>query len=119
MIKCRPHLKNDIPYHVQWFNNPKAKSFISDEGDKKTTLEKETKWFNNYQKDNNKKFFTILDDNLPIGCVGLMEIDKKHKQAELFIIIGNNEYRGRGVGKQSLEYIIDYGFEKLKLHKND
>jgi len=117
MIKYRPHSKKDIPYRVQWFNNPKANRFISDESNKKTTLSKETKWFNNYQKDNNKKFFTIIDNKLPIGCVGLTGVDRKHKQAELFIIIGNNEYFKRGIGKQSLEFILDYGFKKLNLHK--
>ncbi|MFH1030707.1 MAG: hypothetical protein V1770_05625 [bacterium] len=55
-IKFRPHKREDIPYRVKWFNNPKANRFVCDLENPKTTFKKEAKWFDNYQKDKNNFF---------------------------------------------------------------
>ena len=117
MIKIRKHLQKDIPYRVKWLNNPHVNKFIGDELGQKTNLQKEKKWFTNYKKAKNKKFFTICDDSKPIGFLGLSNISNPNKNADLFIAIGEDDYRGKGIGKISMKWIIDYGFTKLKLHK--
>ena len=49
--------------------------------------------------------------------MGLSNISKFNKNANLFIAIGEDSYRGKGIGRFSMEWLIDYGFNKLKLHK--
>ncbi|MFH1030706.1 MAG: GNAT family protein [bacterium] len=49
--------------------------------------------------------------------MGLSKINKQNKNAQAFIIIGEDDYRGKGIGKMAMEYLIWYGFQKLKLHK--
>ncbi|MCK5320426.1 GNAT family N-acetyltransferase [Candidatus Parcubacteria bacterium] len=117
MIKIRKHLPKDIPCRVKWLNNPDVNKFIGDEIGKKTNLKKEKEWFADYQKDKSKKFFTICDNSKPIGFIGLSSISKINKNADLFIVIGEDDYRCKGIGKIAMEWIIDYGFKKLKLHK--
>lgn len=117
MIKIRIHKKIDIPYRLRWLNNPKVNRYIGDKLGEKTTLKEQEKWFKNYQKDKNKKFFTIFFDNKPVGVVGLSNISKQNRKADLFIMIGEDRYRGKGIGKQAMEWIIEYGFKKLRLHK--
>ena len=117
MLKIRKHLKKDIPCRVKWLNNPKVNKFIGDEIGQKTSLKKEKEWFANYQKAKNKKFFTICDNSKPIGFMGLSNINKLNKNADLFIAIGEDGYRGKGIGKIAMRWITDYGFNKLKLHK--
>ncbi|KKW41766.1 MAG: hypothetical protein UY92_C0014G0091 [Candidatus Magasanikbacteria bacterium GW2011_GWA2_56_11] len=117
MIKIRAHLPRDIAYRVKWLNNPNVSRFIGDRMGQKTSLRKEREWFGDYQKAKNKKFFTICDDSKPVGFVGLSNISRANKNADLFIAIGEDDYRGRGVGKIVMEWIIDYGFKRLKLHK--
>ncbi|MFA5029560.1 MAG: GNAT family protein [Patescibacteria group bacterium] len=117
MIKIRKHLEKDIPYRVKWLSNPSANKFIGDEIGQKTNLQKEKRWFANYKKAKNKKFFTICDNFKPIGFMGLSNINKANKNADLFIAIGEDDYRGKGIGKIAMGWIIDYGFKKLKLHK--
>ncbi len=117
MIKIRKHLRKDIPYRVKWLNNPNVNKFVGDEIGEETTLKKEKDWFSNYKKDKNKKFFTICDDSKPIGFMGLSNISKSNKNADLFIAIGEDNYRGKGIGKIVIKWLIDYGFKKLKLHK--
>ena len=116
MIKIRKHLRKDIPYRVKWLNNPKVNKFIGDIG-KKTNLRKQKKWFENYQKDKNKIFFTICDNITPIGFMGLSNISKSDRNADLFIAIGEDEYRGKGLGKIVLKWLLDFGLNKLNLHK--
>lgn len=117
MIKFRKHIQADIPLRVKWLNNPKVNHFIGNEIGKNTTLKKEQEWFANYQKTKNKEFFTICDDTVPIGFMGLSNISKCNKNADLFIAIGEDEYRGKGIGKIALQWLITYGFENLNLHK--
>ena len=117
MIKIRKHLEKDILCRVKWLSDPNINKFIGDELGQKTNLRKEKEWFANYKKVKNKRFFTICDDSGPIGFMGLSNISKPNKNADLFIVIGEEEYRGKGVGKIAMEWIIDYGFKKLKLHK--
>ena len=68
-------------------------------------------------KRKDKKFFTILVDKKPIGMMGLSNIDKVVKKAEVFIWIGEDDFRGKGFGEQSMKFLIDYAFKKLKLRK--
>ena len=115
MIKLMPHLEEDIPLRVQWLNNEKYSHFVVDKPNRKTTIQDQKQWFVKYKKDPKKIFFTIYDDSVAIGLVGLSNIDKKHGQADLFIMIGDDRYRGRGIGKIVMEQIIDYAFNKLNL----
>jgi len=117
MIKIRKHLQKDIPHRVVWLSNPAVNKFVGDETGQKTNLKTEKEWFAKYQKDKNKQFFTICDGVKPIGFMGLSNISKVNKNADLFIAIGEDDYRGKGIGKTSMKWIIDYGFKKLKLHK--
>lgn len=117
MIKIRKHLPKDISCRVKWLNNPNVNKFIGNEIGKKTNLKKEEEWFIAYQKDKNKRFFTICDNSMQIGFMGLSNISKANKNADLFIVIGEDDYRGKGIGKIATKWMIDYGFKKLKLHK--
>jgi UDP-4-amino-4,6-dideoxy-N-acetyl-beta-L-altrosamine N-acetyltransferase len=117
MIVIRPHQKQDIPYRVKWLNNPRVNKFIGDTPGQKTNLKKQIEWFKNYQKDKQKKFFTICDEKTPIGFMGLKNIHKINRNAELFIAIGEDDYRGKGIGKIAMQWLLNYGFQKCKLYK--
>ena len=117
MINFRAHKKSDIEYRVAWLNNPKINKYIGQFPGQKTTLAKQKEWFKKYEQDKSKKFFTICDDKKPIGFMGFSGIDKVNRNANIFIAIGDDDYRGKGIGKNALEWLIDYGFKKLKLHK--
>ncbi|MBU4257010.1 GNAT family N-acetyltransferase, partial [Patescibacteria group bacterium] len=87
-------MQKDIPYRVKWLNNPNVNRFVGDEVGQKTNLKKAKEWFADYQKVKNKKFFTICDDFKPIGFMGLSNISKHNKNADLFIAIGEDNYHG-------------------------
>lgn len=117
-IKIRPHQEKDIPLRVKWLNNALVSRYIGDEPGSKTDIRKEREWFRNYRRCGpGKRFFTICDGKKPIGFMGLSKISRENRNADLFIAIGEDEYRGRGLGREALVWLLKYAFRKLKLHK--
>ncbi len=51
-----------------------------------------------------------------IGVIGLIKIDLKHKNGELGYWLGEN-YWGQGIGQEAVRLILNYAFNKLKLHR--
>ena len=52
-----------------------------------------------------------------IGCIDLFDFDPYHKRAGVGILIGEKEKRSKGHGKEALELLIEYAFNKLDLHQ--
>lgn len=50
-----------------------------------------------------------------IGIIGYVNFKHESYRAELGYVL-NHEYWGRGIAKEALKAVIDYGFEQLKLH---
>lgn len=108
MIKYRKHSRIDIPYRIKWLNDKEINKFLVDDINKKTNIKKQEEWFDKYEDNKSKFFFTILDNNKPIGIIGLTKNN-------IFIVIGEKEYHNKGIGKKACRYIIDYSFNELKL----
>ena len=58
----------------------------------------------------NKFGIITLKDEIPIGVVAFLNIDRVHKKAELRKLIGVPEQRAHGYGKVATRYWIKYGF---------
>ena len=98
MITFRSHTRDDIPFRVIWLNNKKATQYALDNPDHKTTIKKQSQWFDDYERESRlkrKKFLTILYNNEPVGFMGLSNIDSKKKTAKIFILIGEDKHRGK------------------------
>lgn len=118
MITFCPHSRDDVFLRVRWLNNHQSVLYAIDQPNHVVTLESQNKWFDDYEerlKKGEKKFFTILDDGKNIGFMGLSNINRKIGNASIFILIGEDEYRGRGIGKESMDYLIKYAFDELAL----
>lgn len=117
LLAFKPFQKSHVMYRLKWLNNPNINRFVGVEPGKKTNLKRENKWFENYKKDKNKKFFIIIYKNKTVGYMGLSNISKTNGTADASIIIGEEECHRKGIGQKSFEYLIDYGFTKLNLQK--
>uniref|UniRef100_A0A7C4RAJ8 N-acetyltransferase n=1 Tax=candidate division CPR3 bacterium TaxID=2268181 RepID=A0A7C4RAJ8_UNCC3 len=120
-IKFRPHKREDIPLRVKWMNDPRVIKYLGFDISKKVTKKTASKWFDEYEKESRKgtkKFFLVLDNKKPIGLVGLSRIHKIDGSTDLFIIIGDKDYVGKGISKTMMNFIVhEYGFGRLDLHK--
>lgn len=102
---------------VKWRNDPDVS--INLFSNDILTLDSQRRWFEVYKNSDSRKEFVIytLDDNVAIGTVGLTDIDMRNLKAELSIILGEKEYRGKGFGEEALRLILDFAFENLALNK--
>lgn len=57
------------------------------------------------------------NDNFPVGSVYLRDIDTLNRKAEYGIFIGEENAQGRGYGTEAAHLMLEFAFEKLKLHK--
>ena len=91
MINFQPHTRSDIPLRIKWLNNYKATIYAVSNPENGTTEELQNKWFDDYEEKfakGEKKFFTILSDDLPIGFMGLSDIRKNTEDGVGKIIRG-------------------------------
>lgn len=104
----------DAPIYVKWLNDKTVSENIGLDM-KVTTLEGEKEWLK--KNLNNYNFAIVLkeSDEL-IGNCGFDEIDLIHQNAKLSILIGEEEKRGQGYGKEAIKLLLEYGFNNLNLN---
>ena len=63
----------------------------------------------------NQSYFIIYENQAPIGNAGLADINHAHRTAEFFIMIGDKESWGKGIGTEVTGLMLDFGFTCLGL----
>ncbi len=114
-IVVRSFTIDDVPSKVEWINNPANNKYLH--YDLPLEVEKTCRWFNN-NKDREDRIDAVIEvDGIPIGLIGLLQIDCKNKKAEYYICIGNSQYRGRGIALKASRMLVNYAFSRLLLNK--
>jgi diamine N-acetyltransferase len=115
-IVLRPLVKADIENRVRWFNDPDVrKTLIINE---RFELEKTIRWFEKIQTDDSRLEFVIETlQKATIGIIGLAGVNQAHKTAEIYIVIGQKEFWGKGVMLEAECLLIDWAFNSLGLEK--
>lgn len=115
-IQLRTTVKSDMDFKVKWYSEPEVnKTLILPY---KLELQRTYEWFERAQKDESREDWMIeaLEGN-PIGVIGIKEINRNNKSGLLYIVIGEKEYWGKGLGFEAELLAIHYGFKELNLHK--
>lgn len=84
------------------------------------TSEKAKNWINNCNRDENQLVFGIVfieNEAKLIGVIRLMFINWINRNAEIGIFIGEKDYQNRGIGKETIQLILNYGFNDLNLER--
>jgi len=116
-ITFRPLAEKDIVWRRKWLSDPEVTRFLGTLVRQGVDLDFHQKWFDSYFKDGKKEIFMIVVDERPVGQVGLLDINLADKNAALYIMIGEKDMHRQGIGSKAMEFIIDYGFKKLDLHR--
>ncbi len=59
----------------------------------------------------------LKDNHAHVGNITLHMIDRQNAHAEIGILIGEKDCRGKGIGYQALMLIVDHAFNRLNLNK--
>ena len=117
-----PVVERDAPFALDWFTRPDGKQTLLSMGNaeheiveptldgERTTIQE----FIDLEKDNKQITRMIVVDGMTIGAVWI-ELFENHrvKSPSVHIIIGNPEYRGKGIGTAVMKAAIKYAIEIL------
>ena len=111
-----PMNPNDVEKYVEWISSPIVSDGMGNTSNILTeSLEKE--FIEKALKNGDKCFAIILlkNDEL-IGNCSIYRENDNARVAELGIFIGDEKFRNNGYGQESLNLLLDYGFNYLNLN---
>jgi len=109
--------KKDLGYIKNWRNSKGVWEFNS----QYTLLNQlnQKLWYDEINsKTSHQIMFTIFNfkNKTPIGICGFRYFDSKNKSADVSILLGTEKYRGRKLGTEALDLLVNFGFNSLNLH---
>jgi len=110
---------SDIDIMSQWFNNVEYLRYYDMVPAIPKSQKDMQKLYEYYDSSEDKYIFAIrmLDSNKIIGVAGFDEILWTNGVATTFIGIGDKEAKGKGLGKEAMELLLDFGFNELNFHR--
>lgn len=118
-VYLRAQERSDIPIFVRWFNDSENISFLSMRAPMSEPMEEA--WFNRMieQQGKDAYHFTMcrLEDDQPIGTIGLFQVDTVNGSAGIGISIGEKSLWGQGLGTDAMSALLDFGFGQLRLER--
>ena len=103
--------------YVQWLNDEEVCRYNSHAIFPNT----EQKMKNYFESLDNQQevVLAIIDTSTGrhIGNISLQNINWVSRNAEFAILLGDRDYWGMGYGEEAAKLIVDYGFERLNLHR--
>lgn len=125
MINLEYLEKEDLKIVVEWNANKSADYLLQWAGPMYsyplTLTQVEDYFFNNVKKDNSNIFaykIKWVDTDEIIGIIELREIDESNKIGKICrFLIGEEIFRGKGIGTKVLKEVLRIGFKDLKFEK--
>lgn len=118
-VYLRAAERGDVANFVRWFNDAEVLRNLATFAPMSEAAE--TAWFDRMQAAQGKTDYhfviCLLDDDRPIGTVGLHHISWEDGRAEFGIAIGEKSEWGKGYGTDALRAICDFGFGHLRLER--
>ena len=102
---------------IKWRNSEEVnKNFFERT---KLTVEMHNLWLLNRVKQGEVKQFIIVDkiSNIDIGSTFIKDIDSINGKCEYGIFIGENKFKGQGLGSEVAILVSEYAFNEMELHK--
>lgn len=120
-----PDIDRDMPFALSWFQRPEGHATLLSMGNAEheiepSTIESETAILREFiELEEQQKQITrmIIVDHMTIGVVWI-ELQENHsvQPPSIHIMIGNPDYRGKGIGKSVMQAAIDYIRNTLHLN---
>jgi diamine N-acetyltransferase len=116
-VRLRAVERADLPTFVQWFNDPLIQRRLGRV--EPLSLAEEERWFEALQRSKTDLVYAIVVGDDLVGNCGLHRIDWRHRGAQLGIVIGDDAYRGQGLGGDAVRTLVEHAFTNLGLHRID
>jgi len=116
-VYLRSITRDDTGNIVKWRNQENVKQYFFYRGP--FNKESHERWLTEKVDTGIVAQFIVCqkEDDRPIGCTYLRDIDYDNKKAEYGVFLGEEGVRGKGIGKEILKLTLKYAFENLELHR--
>lgn len=114
-ISLRKFTAADIPNKVRWINDEANNTYLH--YDLPLTIEKTQYWFGIIKEKNDRYDAVIEVDGVPVGIIGLLNIDRLNLKAEYYITMGEVSYKRKGISYIASQQLLKYAFEVLEMNK--
>lgn len=116
-IDLRVITESCVPDFVVWFNDSRVIDNLAMY--LPMTEKREKQWIESlYGKDNNDVHFAIVTkEGRHVGNIGIHGINWRDRVGTTGTVIGEKEFRGKGIGTEAKMLILNYAFNMLGLRK--
>ncbi len=115
-IYLSPMNIDDAEKYIEWFCNFKTANGMEQSG-KIANVEWEREWIQNAIKNNEAQFAIVkLENDELLGNCGFSEINHQNRIGTVGLFIGEEENRNKGYGTETLQLLLDFGFNYLNLN---
>lgn len=118
-IHLRLFKKSDIDLKVKWINDPDINKYLH--YDLPLCPDRTLNWYQSIMNNSSREdyIYEVIDNDITIqlGLIGLIDIDKKNRKAEFYIINGEKKYWGRGFASEATKKFLHHVFLKHDLNK--
>lgn len=119
-IYLTPLQIDNIYKHFEWNNDPELNRFDSEIPFVEESFGDFKKRFDHmvYEPVPSSRDFEIhTNDDTLIGVAYIAGISEANRHCKIGVTIGDRNYWGQGFGRESLELLLDYCFNDLKMHR--
>ena len=119
-VRLRAMERSDLPYFQEWLNDPDVTEGLSTY--LPLSMADEEQWFDRASRsDPEAKPLAIdlrhNDSWRLIGDISFFNIEWVNRSAEFGIFIGDKSVWNKGYGTESVQLLLEHGFETLNLHR--
>lgn len=114
-IAIRKFQEDDIPYKVKWINDESNNKYLH--YDLPLREDKTLQWFKSLDGRDDRVDYTITYAGEPAGLIGLLNIEYDKKEAEYYICLGGEKFKGKGIGNIATDLLIKMAHKELSLKK--
>lgn len=118
-VFLRPAERADLPRFVAWLNDAEVAQYLTIRSPLSLPLEE--RWFEGMLATQGRSDFHYvicrLEDEEPIGTIGLHGLNWESGHASVGIAIGDRTSQGKGLGTDAMNAIVDFAFGELRLER--
>ncbi|MEW9096445.1 MAG: GNAT family protein [Clostridiaceae bacterium] len=111
--------KEDVAQFTQWYNDTHFMRNYDVISAVPKNSEEVLEMLNEIKGASDKYIFAIrhIETGEFIGVTGFENVLWNNGTALIYIGLGNEEYRGQGIGEEAMYLTMEFGFEELNFHK--
>ena len=120
LTRLRAFDNSDLMYCLKWSNDFEVMRGASGAILYPSTVDDDARAMNgstSYSAGDYQFAIETLAEGKIIGQCGFVKVNWKNRSAELTILIGEKEYRGRGYGRDAIQTLCAFGLNEMNLRK--